>query len=68
MPPQSTFIMLQYRKWTQDYAKNPLEVNKEKVKRLTDMGFPEAKVAEVLAKVGYDEEAAVNILISQQPS
>ena len=65
MLPQSTILILLYRKWTQDYAKNPLEVNKEKIKRLTDMGFPEDKVKEVLAKVGYDEEAAVNMLISQ---
>ena len=65
MPLPSILIGIWIRKWTQDYAKNPLEVNKEKIKKLTDMGFPEAKVKEVLAKVGFDEEAAVNILISQ---
>ena len=52
------------RTWTQTFAKDPDELCKGKVKKLVDMGFPEAKAKEALAKNGFNEEAAINALLS----
>ena len=46
--------------WTKNYAKDPLVVHAEKIKKLVDMGFPEAKSKEALEKNGWDEDAAIN--------
>jgi ubiquitin-conjugating enzyme (huntingtin interacting protein 2) len=49
--------------WTKTYAKDPEEINKEKVQKLMEMGFPEDKVRDALTKAGWNEETAIASLI-----
>lgn len=48
--------------WTNNYAK---EVTPEdKVKKICEMGFPEDVAREALARYDYDENNAINFLLS----
>ena len=51
------------KKWTQDFA-NPDKINKEKIQKLTDMGFTEEQAVAALEKTGWDEDQAIQALIS----
>ena len=53
------------REWTKKFAKDPEQVHNDKVKKLTEMGFPEATARAALEKNGWDEDAAVNGLFGQ---
>ena len=50
------------KEWVAKYA-SP-EINQGKVKRLMEMGFPEEMVTNALIKSGYDEEKALETLLT----
>ena len=49
------------KEWVAKYA-NP-EINRGKVKRLMEMGFPEESVTNALIRSGYDEDKALESLL-----
>ena len=51
------------RQWTKEHA-NPDKLRSDKIKKITDMGFSEEQALEALEKVGWDENEAIQILIS----
>lgn len=52
------------REWTRTHARDLSEVREESVRKLTEMGFPEADVRRVLTEVAWDETAALNALLA----
>ena len=50
--------------WTDTYARASEGGNDEVVARLCDMGFPDGAVRKALADNGWDENAAINALLS----
>lgn len=46
------------------YAQEGSEANKAKIAKLMEMGFPEDKVKEALAKNAFNEENALNTLLN----
>lgn len=53
------------RAWTTEHAKDPAQVMEEKVKKLCDIGFPEEIVRNALNDCAMDEDAALNLILSQ---
>ena len=52
----------QARDWVNQYA-NMEALEGTKIKKITEMGFTDAQARQALEKVGWDEEAAINVLI-----
>ena len=42
---------------------NPAALEAAKIAKLTEMGFTDAQARAALDKVGWDEEAAINVLL-----
>eukprot|EP00826_Nyctotherus_ovalis_P017797 TRINITY_DN1525_c0_g1_i23.p2 TRINITY_DN1525_c0_g1~~TRINITY_DN1525_c0_g1_i23.p2 ORF type:complete len:149 (-),score=59.75 TRINITY_DN1525_c0_g1_i23:165-611(-) len=51
------------KEWAKNFAKDPAVVHAEKIKRLTEMGFPEETARATLEKFAWSEEDAINSLI-----
>lgn len=52
------------REWTRLHARDLREVHEESVRRLTEMGFEEASARSALETCAWDEQAALNSLLS----
>ena len=52
------------REWTRTHARDLNEVREESVRKLTEMGFPEADVRRALMEVAWDEATALNSLLA----
>ena len=50
------------REWTKNYA-DPSKIQKDKIAKIAEMGFPEEQARAVLEKVGWDEQEAIQKLI-----
>ena len=53
------------RAWTGEHAKDPAQVLEEKVKKLAEFGFAENIVRDALRDCAMDEDAALNLILSQ---
>ena len=51
------------RKWTAEHA-DPDKLKKQKIIKITDMGFSEKQAIEALEKVGWDENEAIQYLVN----
>eukprot|EP00828_Plagiopyla_frontata_P048647 TRINITY_DN939_c0_g1_i4.p3 TRINITY_DN939_c0_g1~~TRINITY_DN939_c0_g1_i4.p3 ORF type:complete len:124 (-),score=13.32 TRINITY_DN939_c0_g1_i4:189-560(-) len=71
--PQDAVVAGQYKNDREQFKKTAIEwtklyaspsVKSDKVKKLCEMGFEESTVKQVLEKHGWDEELALNALLS----
>ena len=52
------------KEWTEKYALNPEIIHQEKIARLADMGFDKEKCKKILEKHGWNEQQALESLLS----
>ena len=52
------------REWTRLHARDIREVHDESVRKLTEMGFEEASARRALEASAWDEQAALNVLLT----
>ena len=51
------------REWTKNYA-NPEKLKRDKIAKITDMGFTEEQAVQALDKTGWDEQEAIQRLLA----
>ena len=51
------------REWTKNYA-NPEKIRKDKIEKIIEMGFSQAQAISALESVSWDEQEAIQKLLS----